>query len=142
VRERLKSGELRPLCGMGEVAIGDDEVQGRSFVPLLKNNAPIALAPRPLARADTGGRARSWVTSSGRGPVAQGIEQQPSKLKVAGSNPAGVATAKTFPSNHNYLLAVLSNRIRWLDNFSNFLFSFPRLWSAVNLSIACSASRR
>jgi hypothetical protein len=26
-----------------------------------------------------------------RGPVAQGIEQQPSKLKVAGSNPAGVA---------------------------------------------------
>ena len=27
-----------------------------------------------------------------RGPVAQGIEQQPSKLKVAGSNPAGVAT--------------------------------------------------
>ncbi len=27
------------------------------------------------------------------GPVAQGIEQQPSKLKVAGSNPAGVATA-------------------------------------------------
>ena len=29
--------------------------------------------------------ARIW------GPVAQGIEQQPSKLKVAGSNPAGVA---------------------------------------------------
>ena len=28
---------------------------------------------------------------SRRGPVAQGIEQQPSKLKVAGSNPAGVA---------------------------------------------------
>ena len=28
------------------------------------------------------------------GPVAQGIEQQPSKLKVAGSNPAGVT--KTF----------------------------------------------
>jgi hypothetical protein len=26
------------------------------------------------------------------GPVAQGIEQQPSKLKVAGSNPAGVAS--------------------------------------------------
>src|SRR5947208_8535404 len=25
------------------------------------------------------------------GPVAQGVEQQPSKLKVAGSNPAGVA---------------------------------------------------
>jgi hypothetical protein len=29
------------------------------------------------------------------GPVAQGIEQQPSKLKVAGSNPAGVATTNT-----------------------------------------------
>ena len=26
-----------------------------------------------------------------RGPVAQGIEQQPSKLKVAGLNPSGVA---------------------------------------------------
>ena len=31
------------------------------------------------------------------GPVAQGIEQQPSKLKVAGSNPAGVAN-KQFVS--------------------------------------------
>jgi hypothetical protein len=29
------------------------------------------------------------------GPVAQGIEQQPSKLKVAGSNPAGVANEST-----------------------------------------------
>ena len=33
------------------------------------------------------GAAHRWQ----RGPVAQGIEQQPSKLKVAGSNPAGVA---------------------------------------------------
>ena len=32
-------------------------------------------------------------TSSRVGPVAQGIEQQPSKLKVAGSNPAGVASS-------------------------------------------------
>ena len=31
------------------------------------------------------------------GPVAQGIEQQPSKLKVPGSNPGGVA------NNFNYL---------------------------------------
>src|SRR5215475_9065270 len=31
------------------------------------------------------------LQASRRGPVAQGIEQQPSKLKVAGSNPAGVA---------------------------------------------------
>ena len=30
----------------------------------------------------------------GFGPVAQGIEQQPSKLKVPGSNPGGVATLK------------------------------------------------
>ena len=35
-------------------------------------------------------RALGYITG-GRGPVAQGIEQQPSKLKVAGSNPAGVA---------------------------------------------------
>ena len=35
-----------------------------------------------------------------RGPVAQRIEQQPSKLKVAGSIPAGVASLKflfSFP---------------------------------------------
>src|ERR1700730_2849824 len=32
------------------------------------------------------------------GPVAQGIEQQPSKLKVAGSNPAGVANFSRKPS--------------------------------------------
>src|SRR5713101_94874 len=31
------------------------------------------------------------LQAPGRDPVAQGIEQQPSKLKVAGSNPAGVA---------------------------------------------------
>jgi hypothetical protein len=35
------------------------------------------------------------------GPVAQGIEQQPSKLKVAGSNPAGVATS-TFGGLMSY----------------------------------------
>ena len=33
------------------------------------------------------------LQSMPRGPVAQGIEQQPSKLKVAGSNPAGVASS-------------------------------------------------
>ena len=32
-----------------------------------------------------------YKVSTANGPVAQGIEQQPSKLKVAGSNPAGVA---------------------------------------------------
>ena len=35
------------------------------------------------------------------GPVAQGIEQQPSKLKVAGSNPAGV-TIIVLISFNNY----------------------------------------
>ena len=34
---------------------------------------------------------RHSICLSRYGPVAQGIEQQPSKLKVAGSNPAGVA---------------------------------------------------
>ena len=34
------------------------------------------------------------------GPVAQGIEQQPSKLKVAGSNPAGVANNPRVRSGH------------------------------------------
>jgi hypothetical protein len=36
--------------------------------------------------------ARVYISLPPSGPVAQGIEQQPSKLKVAGSNPAGVAT--------------------------------------------------
>ena len=36
--------------------------------------------------------ARLYISLAASGPVAQGIEQQPSKLKVAGSNPAGVAT--------------------------------------------------
>lgn len=37
------------------------------------------------------------------GPVAQGIEQQPSKLKVAGSNPAGVATTFCSANDFKYL---------------------------------------
>jgi hypothetical protein len=35
---------------------------------------------------------RVLARNNAYGPVAQGIEQQPSKLKVAGSNPAGVAS--------------------------------------------------
>src|SRR5262245_21311759 len=38
------------------------------------------------------------LQASRRGPVAQGIEQQPSKLKVAGSNPAGVAKLLPAPN--------------------------------------------
>jgi hypothetical protein len=37
------------------------------------------------------GSLRLALQAAFAGPVAQGIEQQPSKLKVAGSNPAGVA---------------------------------------------------
>ena len=44
-----------------------------------------------------------------RGPVAQGIEQQPSKLKVAGSNPAGVA------NKIRYLMAI------WLSKSSHII---------------------
>jgi hypothetical protein len=47
----------------------------------------------PRAHTDVGSR-RVEVCRVGtltRGPVAQRIEQQPSKLKVAGSIPAGVA---------------------------------------------------
>ncbi len=36
-------------------------------------------------------RPARYTDGAADGPVAQGIEQQPSKLKVAGSNPAGVA---------------------------------------------------
>ena len=40
-----------------------------------------------------------------QGPVAQGIEQQPSKLKVPGSNPGGVANALPVQSGHmDYVL--------------------------------------
>jgi hypothetical protein len=56
-----------------------------------RNRPGLALAadPHGSALAGTAGLA---LQASRRGPVAQGIEQQPSKLKVAGSNPAGVAT--------------------------------------------------
>jgi hypothetical protein len=44
-------------------------------------------------------RCASISATHEHGPVAQGIEQQPSKLKVAGSNPAGVANkSKTYLS--------------------------------------------
>jgi hypothetical protein len=54
-----------------------------NFVPPGKAGGPdaVALAAQPSLA----------LQALRRGPVAQGIEQQPSKLKVAGSNPAGVA---------------------------------------------------
>jgi hypothetical protein len=55
------------------------------------------------------------------GPVAQGIEQQPSKLKVAGSNPAGVAILQTASFDFSYLADVLSSGFEMLDNFSSLL---------------------
>jgi hypothetical protein len=56
------------------------------------------------------------------GPVAQGIEQQPSKLKVAGSNPAGVATYKTHPSTSKHLGTKLANQTSRLANVCSPLF--------------------
>ena len=64
----------------------------RTFCPCGARMRPVLGNPR-LA----GGCPPSWARSSDTGPVAQGIEQQPSKLKVAGSNPAGVASS--FLSN-------------------------------------------
>ena len=49
-------------------------------------------AVSPYARLPARCGARFYICWRSRGPVAQGIEQQPSKLKVAGSNPAGVAS--------------------------------------------------
>src|ERR1700755_448694 len=46
---------------------------------------------KPYARLTARRGAGFYICWVSRGPVAQGIEQQPSKLKVAGSNPAGVA---------------------------------------------------
>jgi len=49
---------------------------------------------------------------SARGPVAQGIEQQPSKLKVAGSNPAGVANnSKSARSAHSIALTIVAKYV-------------------------------
>ena len=44
-----------------------------------------------------------YKVGTANGPVAQGIEQQPSKLKVAGSNPAGVATTLFYSFSFNEL---------------------------------------
>ena len=44
-----------------------------------------------------------YKVGNANGPVAQGIEQQPSKLKVAGSNPAGVATTLFYSFSFNKL---------------------------------------
>ena len=54
--------------------------QRRSCTELARSS----LRPIKFVRVD------KQVISATFGPVAQGIEQQPSKLKVAGSNPAGV----------------------------------------------------
>ena len=45
------------------------------------------------------------------------LTKRPSKLKVACSNPAGVATGKIFLLRFDDLRPVLSNRVCWLDNF-------------------------
>ena len=74
---------------------------------------PLAAGPRP------------GLQPFRRAPVAQGIEQQPSKLKVAGSNPAGVAIPEMFLCNSSHLAYFLSNRI---GNVGQFLFTLrPQL---------------
>jgi hypothetical protein len=61
--------------------------------------------------------------------------RQTSKLKVAGSNPAGVATSLFYSFSFNYLEDVLSSGSEVLDNFSSlFVLAIP-------FAIACSASR-
>ena len=68
--------------------------------PLLRTRKPTKMPRRGFqkrgldvsaAETTAGGLPKSIWRKSAYGPVAQGIEQQPSKLKVAGSNPAGVA---------------------------------------------------
>ena len=51
-------------------------------------------------------RAHAAVAADPSGPVAQGIEQQPSKLKVPGSNPGGVAS-----SFDNLALKLIGTRV-------------------------------
>src|SRR6266478_512047 len=62
----------------------------------------MVLVDRSEAYAEIGSRRIGAPgRNSHRGPVAQRIEQQPSKLKVAGSIPAGVAMRKSFTSLFN-----------------------------------------
>ena len=79
-----------------------------------RDNWPLRrLIPRPIG----GTRAPFYRAFYGRilykvgnanGPVAQGIEQQPSKLKVAGSNPAGVANKINYlcGNRHGHMLEI------------------------------------
>jgi hypothetical protein len=65
----------------------------RQFKTEYSSDSPNACAAKMLW-FPTGSSRRTLKVPSRKnpyGPVAQGIEQQPSKLKVAGSNPAGVA---------------------------------------------------
>ena len=62
------------------------------------------------------------VTGRHRGPVAQGIEQQPSKLKVAGSNPAGVTTYEMRFNAFKELGSKLANLSPRLSNVCSPLF--------------------
>ena len=61
-------------------------------------------------------------------------KKQPSKLKVAGSNPAGVATFRTRV--YLMLLDLFVSKVGVVDNFSGLFVLIP-----VAFTIACSASR-
>jgi len=66
-------------------------------------------------------------------------ERQPSKLKVAGSNPAGVATLRILLNASAYLAPFLSSKVGVLDKLSlaNVAFCYARN----TIAIACRASR-
>jgi hypothetical protein len=73
--------------------------RGPGFGRRFRRREPViywAFSPSILYKSGTADRRH-------RGPVAQGIEQQPSKLKVAGSNPAGVATTICFSNIFKHL---------------------------------------
>ena len=86
------------------------------------------------------------------GPVAQGIEQQPSKLKVAGSNPAGVAILPCVRSGHMgppihvvYMPSRASCAPRNRPNCLTHVFGMncrPSLRKGTTARIACPAPRR
>ena len=96
-------------------------------IPLRRRPSPIFFAPPALMKS---GRPRRPFLRSG--PVAQGIEQQPSKLKVPGSNPGGVA--KNFGSVPDTWVTVSS------DHMGNTLGSVVKTARAFDPVPVCSGA--
>src|SRR5262249_37713248 len=72
--------------------------RGRNYPEMRRKKRPAGTG------RGAGGPPDSWATTGPIGPVAQGIEQQPSKLKVPGSNPGGVGKVFKY-------LATISRRV-------------------------------